>query len=67
MNTNTKKHVLGYIQNPPEAKYQKAINGPIRDIFAGDLAVSKEYRDRAGLQAWLQSVTEFVQSHNRSV
>ncbi|VDO95407.1 unnamed protein product [Schistosoma margrebowiei] len=51
----------------PEAKYQKAINGPNRDIFAGDLVVSKGYRDRARIQAWLQNGTEFARSRNQSV
>ncbi|VDP47324.1 unnamed protein product [Schistosoma curassoni] len=55
MNTTTEKHVPKYPQNPPEVKYQKAVNGPSRDIFAGDLVTSKEYRDRARIQSWLQS------------
>ncbi|VDP80086.1 unnamed protein product [Schistosoma curassoni] len=62
MNTTTK----GYPENPPEAKYQKAVNGPSRDIFAGDLVVPKEYRDRARIQAWLLSVTGFARGHNQS-
>ncbi|VDP36125.1 unnamed protein product [Schistosoma curassoni] len=67
MNTTTKERVPGYPLNPPEAKYQEAVNGPSRDIFAGDLVVSKGYRDRARIQAWLPSVIGFVRGPNRSV
>ncbi|VDP75415.1 unnamed protein product [Schistosoma curassoni] len=66
MNTTTKERVPGYPQNPSEAKYQKAANGPSRDIFAGDLVVSKEYRDRPRIQAWSLSVTGLARGHNRS-
>ncbi|VDO67090.1 unnamed protein product [Schistosoma margrebowiei] len=54
-------------ENPREAKYQKAISGPSRGLFAGDLVASKGYRDRARIQAWLQKVTEFARSYNQSV
>ncbi|VDP75455.1 unnamed protein product [Schistosoma curassoni] len=47
MNTASKKHVPKYPLNPTEAKYQKTVNGPSRDIFAGDLVVSNKYQDRA--------------------
>ncbi|VDO57733.1 unnamed protein product [Schistosoma margrebowiei] len=68
MNTATEKRVPNdSINPPPEAKYQKALNRPSRDIFAGDLVVSKGYRDRARIQAWLQNVTEFARSHKQSV
>ncbi|VDP47794.1 unnamed protein product [Schistosoma margrebowiei] len=67
MNTATKKRVPNDSIKSTEAKYQKAVNGPSRDIFAGDLVVFKGYRDRAKIQAWLQNVTEFTRSHNQSV
>ncbi|VDP17720.1 unnamed protein product [Schistosoma margrebowiei] len=67
MNTTTKERVLVYSQNPSEDKYQKAFNGPNRDISAVDLVVSKGYQDRAKIQAWVQNVTESMRVHNQSV